>query len=194
MSISGISSSTNVYQNQFQQMRKDFSALQTDLSSSNLTGAQQAYATLMQDLQNVSQSQSGQQAGGTSQLGNDLAAVGKALQSGSLTDAQSAFALLTQDLQSAEQAQAAQQAQAGQQAYGHHHHHHHGGSSPTASTTVTNDLTALSSALQSGSLTGAQSAFTTLMNDLGSSAQTTTATSGTTTNGQAVGSNVSIIV
>jgi hypothetical protein len=194
MSVSSISSGTNAFQSQLQQIRKDFTTLQTDLSSSNLSGAQQAYSALTQDLQGVNQSQSGQQASGTSQLSNDLAAVGSALQSNDLSGAQSAFTQLTQDLQSAEQTQV-QQAQAGQQVYGHHHHHHHhGDSSQTASTTVTNDLTALGNALQSGNVANAQSAFTTLMNDLGSSTQNATGTTATTANTQAVGSNISLTV
>jgi len=96
-SISSISSSTT-YQNQLQQIMKDFSTLKTDLSSGNLTTAQQAYTTLTQDLQNVQQTQGTQQAGGSSQIATDLAAVGTALQSGNITSAQSAFATLMQDL------------------------------------------------------------------------------------------------
>ena len=98
MSISGISSSSNAYQNQLQQIAQAFSNLQTDVSTGSLSTAQQAYATLMQDLQNVQQAQGAQQTGGTSQIGTDLAAVGSALQAGSITDAQSAFATLMQDL------------------------------------------------------------------------------------------------
>ena len=158
MSISGISSSTTNYRNQFQEIMKDFSALKTDLSSGNLTTAQQAYTTLTQDLQNVQQTEGIQQTSGGSQISTDLAAVGKALQSGDLKTAQSAFATLTQDLQSAAQTQGTQQT------YGHHHHHHHGGSSQTASTssqgtstssqtastTFNTDLAAVGSAWQSG--------------------------------------------
>jgi len=194
-SISGISSSTNVYRTQFQQIAQAFSTLQTSLSSGNLSTAQQAYATLTQDLQNVQQTQGTQQAG-SSQIGTDLASVGTALQSGSVTSAQSAFAALTQDLQSA------QQTQGTQQTYGHHHHHHHGGDLQTASTgsqdastTLSTDLAAIGTALQSGSITSAQSAFATLMQDLGNSgAQSTTGTSGINTILQAVGANVNIVV
>jgi hypothetical protein len=196
MSISGVSSSTNAYQSQFQQITKDFSALKTDLASGDLTTAQQAYTTLTQDLRDVRQAQGIQQA--TSRVNTDLAAVGNALQSGDLAGAQSAFATLTQDLQDPQQTQS----QGTQQTYGRHHHHHHGGSSqaastssPTASTssqtasgssqtasTLSTDLAAVGSALQSGDLTGAQSAFTTLMQDLeNSSAQNTAGTSGNST-------------
>ena len=192
MSVSAISSGAGVYQNQLQQIRKDFTTLQTDLSSGSLATAQQAYAALTQDLQAVQQTEGGQQVGGSSQLESDLAAVGSALQSGNITDAQTAFATLTQDLQNALQTQATQGTQ---QAYGHHHHHHHHDSSQTASVSVSNDLAAVGSALQSGNITSAQSAFATLMQDLGnSSAQSTTGTSGSSTILQAVGSNVNIAV
>ena len=195
MSISGISSSTSVYQNQFQQMKKDFSTLKTDSSSGDLTAAQQAYTALTQDVQNANQSQSGQQVSGSNQISTDLAAVGSALQSGDITSAQSAFSTLTQDLQSA--AQSGQEIQGGQQTYkGHGHHHHHGSSSSsqTAATTLSDDLAAIGSALQSGDITSAQSAFATLMQDLGNgTSQNTIAASGATTNA-AVGSNVNIAV
>ena len=198
MSISGISSSSNAYQNQLQQIAQAFSNLQTDVSTGSLSTAQQAYATLMQDVQNVQQAQSAQQTGGTSQIGTDLAAVGSALQSGDITGAQGAFATLTQDLQSAQQTQATQQTQGTQQTYGHHHHHHHhGGGSQTASTSsgstsLSTDLAAVGSALQAGSITDAQSAFATLMQDLGNSATGTSASSNSLF--QAAGSNVNITV
>jgi hypothetical protein len=198
MSVSSISSSANVYQNQFQQIKKDFSTLQTDLSAGSLGGAQQAYASLMQDLQSAQQTEGGQQAAGSSQISNDLAAVGSALQSGNVSSAQSAFATLTQDLQNALQAQASLQTQATQgtqQTYGHHHHHHHGGSSQTTSASISNDLAAVGSALQSGNVSSAQSAFATLLQDLGnSSAQSTTGSSGSSTIVQAVGANLNISV
>jgi len=198
MSISGISSSSNAYQNQLQQIAQAFSNLQTDVSTGSLSTAQQAYATLMQDVQNAQQAQGAQQTGGTGQIGTDLAAVGSALQAGSITDAQSAFATLTQDLQSAQQTQATQQTQGTQQTYGHHHHHHHhGGGSQTASTSsgstsLSTDLAAVGSALQAGSITDAQSAFATLMQDLGNSATGTSSSSNSLF--QAAGSNVNITV
>jgi hypothetical protein len=186
MSISGISSSTNAYKNQLQQMRTDFTTLQASLSSGNLSTAQQAYVTLTQDLQNTQQTQSGQQAGGTSLVSKDLEAVGRALQSGDLTGAKTAFSTLTQDLQNAQQTQASQQTYKG---HGHHHHHH-GGSSQ-----VTTDLAAVGSALQSGDVKSAQSAFATLMKDLGSSSgQNATGTSGNSTNLLGTGSTVNITV
>ncbi|MGD0659923.1 MAG: hypothetical protein ABSD38_17830 [Syntrophorhabdales bacterium] len=219
-SISGISSGTNLYQSQFKQVVQDFSSLQSDLSSGNLSTAQQAYTSLTKDLASVRQTE-GIQTGGTSQINTDLAAVGSALQSGDLSGAQSAFATLTQDLQGT------QQSQGTQQTYGHHHHHHHGSSQPAdassqtsntssqasgtslqagstnsqnagtssqagstnsqnagtssqaGSTSLSTDLAAVGSALQSGDLSTAQNAFSKLMQDLGNgNAQNTTGTSG----------------
>ena len=205
-SISGISSGTSLYQSQFKQVVQDFSSLQSDLSSGNLSTAQQAYTSLTKDLASVRQTE-GIQTGGTSQINTDLAAVGSALQSGDLSGAQSAFATLTQDLQGT------QQSQGTQQTYGHHHHHHHGSSQPAdassqtsntssqasgtssqagstnsqnagtssqaGSTSLSTDLAAVGSALQSGDLSTAQNAFSKLMQDLGNgNAQNTTGTSG----------------
>ena len=118
MSVSAISSSSGLtstaWQNQIGQVQSDFQALGKALQSGSLTAAQQAYATLQQDLP-ASQSSS------SATSSNPLSAVGQALQSGNLTAAQQAFAALK----------------------GHHHgHHHHGGgsavsapaSTPTATT------------------------------------------------------------
>lgn len=198
MAISGISSTTSAYQTQFQQLKKDFLALQTDLSSNDLSDAQQAYTTLTQDLQNISQAQSGQQTGASNQITTDLSAVGTALQSGDLTTAQSAFTTLTQDLlsaaQSRQQVLSGQQVQSGEQTYTSygHHHHHHGDSSQTTGSTLATDLSAVGTALQSGDLTTAQSAFTTLMQDLAGTTENTAASGLSATT--AVGSNVNISV
>jgi hypothetical protein len=179
MSVSSISSVSNVYQNQLQQVKKDFSALQASLSSGDLTTAQNAYATLTQDLQGA------QQTGGNGQISKDLAVVGSALQSGNITDAQSAFAALTQDMQSVQQAQGVQQAHKG-------HHHHHHGDSKTDDTSLNKDLAAVGIALQSGDLTTAQSAFTTLIQDLGNGSAT--GTSGNSTSLLVAGSTINLLV
>ena len=174
MSISGISSGTNIYQDptsQIQSVRQDFSGLTTSLASGDLTGAQTAFATLMQDLGNSSV-QSGQQTGAASQLSTDLSTLGTALNSGAgdLTAAQKALATLMQDLQ------------AGALHHRHHHHRHHSGSTQNANSTVSTDLTLVGTALNSGDLTAAQKAFATLMQDIGNNgAQNTTATGSTNT-------------
>ena len=170
MSISGISSDPTVYQNYgssaSQQIRKDFTALKTSLTTGTLSDAQTAFATLMQDMQAAGQS--GQQTGANSQFSTDLAAIGTALKSGDLSGAQKAFATLQQDMQQAQQTQGG-----GQQAHKtHHHHHHHGGGAQNAQSSTSNpftDLAAIGSALQSGDLSGAQKAFATLQQDMGNS-------------------------
>jgi hypothetical protein len=77
------------------------------LSSGDLAGAQKAFGSLQQDLQNSGISGQILQSGTT---GQDFQALQKALASGDLSAAQSAFNTLMQDLQ---------------QARGHRHHHHH---------------------------------------------------------------------
>ncbi len=205
-SISGISSGTNLYQSQFKQVVQDFSSLQSDLSSGNLPTAQQAYTSLTKDLASVRQTE-GIQTGGTSQINTDLAAVGSALQSGDLSGAQSAFATLTQDLQGTQQSQGTQQTYGHH--HHHHHgssqpadassqtsntssqasgtssqagstnSQNAGTSSQAGSTSLSTDLAAVGSALQSGDLSTAQNAFSKLIQDLGNgNAQNTTGTSG----------------
>lgn len=177
MSISGISSSTNVYQDpmrQIQSVKEDFSGLTTSLASGNLTAAQTAFATLMQDL-GSSGAQSSQQTGAASQVSTDLNAVGTALNSGNLSDAQKAFATLMQDLQAGS-------------LHHHHHHHHRSGSALNTTNTLSTDLGAVGTALQSGDLTAAQKAFATLMQDIGNNgAQSTTAASSSNAQSAATG-------
>src|SRR5271157_2454117 len=189
MSIPSVSSDPTVSQNYasnpFQQIRKDFTALKTSLTSGDLTGAQQAFATLQQDMQSIGLAGSSQQAATTtatqasSPLDADLNALGTALKNGDTSGAQQAFATLQKDMQQMRQTQGGQQTQRA-----HHHHHHHGGSTESTQNTTSNpfsDLGAISSALQNGDLSGAQKAFATLQQDLGNSnsTQTTAATSGT---------------
>lgn len=168
MSIAGISSSTNLYQDpmsQIQSLREDFSGLTASLTSGDLSGVRTAFTTLIQDL-GISGAQSGQQTGAASQLSTDLAAVGTTLNSGNLSDAQKAFATLMQHLKAG--------------GLHRHHHHHHSGSAQNMAGTLGTDLAAVGSALQSNDLAGAQNAFATLMQDIGSNgAQSTTVTSST---------------
>ena len=192
MSVSSVSSDPTVYQNSasrpFQQVRKDFAALGKALNSGSsdaLTTAQSAFQKLQSDLlqmQQVQQTQSGQQTGANSQFSTDLAALEKAVQSGDLSGAQKAFAALQSDLPGAAGA-ADPERSADPECSKAHHPHHHGGSAQNAQNTTSNpfsDLAAIGNALQSGNLSEAQSAFATLQQDMGnSSGQSTTATSGT---------------
>ncbi|HME44540.1 MAG TPA: hypothetical protein VKF36_15730 [Syntrophorhabdales bacterium] len=174
MSVSDISTSTNIYQDrmsQIQSVRQDLSSLTTTLASGDLTGAQNAFGTLMQDIGSTN-AQSGQQTGTTSQISTDLTALGAALNAKDLTTAQSTYATLLQDLQVGQQTQKAH----------HHHHHHHASDAQSTTDTLNTDLKTLGTALQSGDLTTAQSAYATLMQDIGNTAtQSATTTSSTST-------------
>ncbi len=148
MSITAISNTQN-YQNTFQQIKTDFQKLGTDLQAGDLSQAQSDYATLSQDM-------SGSQTHSNNTINQDFSALGQALQSGNLSDAQNAFSTLQQDLQ-----------QSGQVHHHHHHYHHNGGSQGVnfggqASNPITQAFDALGKALQSGDLTTAQQAYSTL--------------------------------
>jgi soluble cytochrome b562 len=158
MSVSGISSGSYVYQtqssqdwqSQFQKIQTEFQQLGQDLQAGNLTQAQSDYTTLSQCISNTAQSDR------SDSLAQEFSALGQALQSGDLSAAQQAYSTIQQDMQ---------------QAVGHmHHHHHHGSSSQTSGSTSNSSLaqafTALGQALQSGSLSAAQTAYTTLQQDL----------------------------
>jgi hypothetical protein len=71
----------------------DLAAIANALQTGDLARAQDAFATLMQDLANTRSQHE------TATPGTDLAAIGNALQTGDLTGAQDAFATLMQDLQ-----------------------------------------------------------------------------------------------
>jgi hypothetical protein len=146
MSINGVSSidTTNSQAAQSSQisparkLRQDFDALAQALSSSNLSGAQQAFATFQQDLKSIPQNQGAQKTASSqpsSQVGQSnpqdaLTALTQALNSGNIGGAQNAFSTLLQDLQG--QAGAAPR---------HGHHHHGGGTQSTAGASATSTPT-----------------------------------------------------
>jgi hypothetical protein len=84
-------------------------SLQNNLASGDLTGAQTAFQTLQNVLQN-SATTTGSSLSSNSQLSTDLTALGTALSSGDLATAQSAFATVLGDLKGS--ASAAQQNEA----------------------------------------------------------------------------------
>ena len=154
MSVSGISSSSSLsqtmqtWQAQAQKVQTEFQQLGQDLQAGNLTQAQSDFSTLNQNNSAPMQT--------NSSVSQAFAALGTALQSGNLAAAQKAYTTIQQDVQ-----------QTGQ---GHPHHHHAGGSSQTNSSSSGSTLSqlfgSLGSALQSGSLSTAQTAYTTLAQDL----------------------------
>ena len=156
MSLAGILSS-NLFQfnsqgvqDRMQQFRQDFQKLGQDLQTGNLTGAQADFAALQKD---------GPQSSSSTQNSNPitqtLQQLSTDLQSGNLTAAQQDYSSLQQDFQN----QAASHMQRS-------HHHHHSGGGSDASSQMSQILTQLGQDLQSGDLTAAQQAYTTLQQDL----------------------------
>ena len=160
MSVSGISSSdfsnygTQSTESSIQKLQLEFQQLGQDLQSGNLSASQSDFATL-QSLQPQSSSTSSSQSNNPiAQAFNQLS---QDLQSGNLSGAQQDFATIQQDFQN----QAAQgQSQA---AHGHHHHHHGDGGSEQSA--VSQAFQQLGQALQSGNLSSAQQAYSTLQQD-----------------------------
>ncbi len=161
-------SSTDKFKQAFQQLGQD-------LQSGNIQQAEGDLATLQPNFNpnqptsttsssttsNSSTSSTGSTSGTVSQAFNQLS---QDLQSGNLTAAQSDYSTLQQDLQSSHQ----------QFRHMHAHMHHAG-----AGSEAQQELTQLGQALQSGNLTGAQQAYTTLQTELPgfmSSASTGTST------------------
>jgi len=124
------------------------------LQTGDVQGAQQAFANLQQLLSNSSagnQTQNGQE----NSFATDMNALSKALSGkGNLSDAQAAYEKLQKDMQAVQ---------------GHHHHRHHhnvSASDPgSGQNTLATDFQALGQALQSGNLSGAQTAFAQLQQD-----------------------------
>jgi len=154
MSVSGVSSSNSLsqsmqmWQARAQKIQSEFQQLGQDLQAGNLTQAQSDFSSLTQNISSPQQS--------NSPLGQAFSALGSALQSGNVSAAQKAYATLQQDVE-----------QAG---LGHYHHHHAGGSSETPNSSTGSALSQLFStlgtALVSGNLSAAQTAYSTLSQDL----------------------------
>ena len=172
MSLAGIISSSlfqfnsQGVQDHRQQCRQDFQKLGQDLQTGNLSGAQADFAALQKD---------GPQSSSSTQNSNPISQtfqqLSTDLQSGNLTAAQQDYSTLQQDFQN----QAASHMQRS-------HHHHHSGGSSDASSQMSQILTQLGQELQSGDLTSAQQAYTTLQQDLQQYALANGALSGTNNN------------
>jgi outer membrane protein assembly factor BamD (BamD/ComL family) len=161
MSIAGIASSIfsqlgGVQNNKQNQTQTEFQQLAQDLQAGNLTQAQNAFAALQQNAPVGQVSTSNPLSQAFSALGTDLKA-------GNLSAAQQDFANIQQDVANVQQA--------GQQGGQVHHHHHHSAtqSSSTGSTqpnSIAQLFSTLGQDLQSGSLSGAQQAYSALQQDL----------------------------
>lgn len=175
MSVTGIASSilsvlnsTQGHQTRPQQIQSEFQQLGQDLQTGNLTQAQSDFSTLSQNLSGLLQNNTAATTAATAStttptnsIAQAFAQLGQDLQSGNLQAAQQDYTTVQQDAQQ----------NASQQVAGHHHHHHHAESSQdSSSSSQTNPITQafgqLEQTLQAGNLSGAQSAFAALQNDL----------------------------
>jgi soluble cytochrome b562 len=182
-------SQTNSH-NKFKQIEQDMQQLGSDLSSGNLTQAQSDFSALQKLLPSSQQSSTASSATTssssqtTSPLLTALNQLGQDLQSGNLSAAQSDYATVQQDVQ-----QVSQQQGAGGT---HHHRHHYSGSDSNSSSSQQNPISALFSelgtSLQSGNLSAAQTAYSSLQQDFqllgfgtsGTSSSSTTASTAST--------------
>jgi outer membrane protein assembly factor BamD (BamD/ComL family) len=137
-----------MWQAKTQKIQSEFQQLGQDLQAGNLTQAQSDFSSLSQNISSPLQS--------NSPLAQAFSALGSALQSGNVSAAQQAYTTIQQDV-----------TQMGQ---GHHHHHPAGDSSQTSNSSTGSALsqlfTSLRSALVSGNLSAAQTAYSTLSQGL----------------------------
>jgi outer membrane protein assembly factor BamD (BamD/ComL family) len=145
----------------FQQIKAEFQQLGQDLQSGNLTRAQSDFATLSQDFPGLNQSTRSASSGATNNpVAQAFTQLGLDLQTGKLQAAQQDFTSLQKDLQNG----------SGQQVQGHHPHRHHqverSDDSSRGANPIAQAFGTLAQDLQAGNLSGAQSAFATLRNDL----------------------------
>ena len=110
-----------------QQKSSDFSSLAAALGSNNLSGAQNAFATLQKDANSAATTQTSMpailQTSALQKVKSDVQTLASALTTGNLGAAQQTFATLKQDSASAH--------------FGHHHGHHGGGAKVASSSGTT---------------------------------------------------------
>ncbi|HYA63838.1 MAG TPA: hypothetical protein VED66_11595 [Candidatus Sulfotelmatobacter sp.] len=180
MSVSGIASSS-IFQflnpsSAQSNLQKEFQQLGQDLQSGNLSQAQSDFQALEAPVQSVS---STNMQSSTNSLSSAMRQLSQDLQSGNLSAAQQDYSTVQQDLQ--------QQLSGASSVSGHHHHHHHHASSSqdSSSQNPLNQLfSQLGQALQSGNLSAAQSAYTSLQQEfqqLGASSSSTSPSSTSST-------------
>jgi outer membrane protein assembly factor BamD (BamD/ComL family) len=160
MSVAGILS-TSLYdlntqsaQSKLQQSRQVFQQLGQDLQSGNLSAAQSDFAALQPSATSTSASSLLQN---NSPVAQDLKQLSQDLQTGNVPAAQQDYTKMQQDFQN--------------QVVAKHGHHHHGGGGGSGASGVSQLLQELGQELQSGNLTAAQQAYSTLQQDLPQFAQ-----------------------
>jgi outer membrane protein assembly factor BamD (BamD/ComL family) len=165
MSVLGIASSslfgylTQGVQGKKQQFQQEFQQLGQDLQAGNLTAAQSDIRAIQK---NMPASDFNAASQSNSKIATDFRQLSTDLQSGNLSAAQSDYTTLQKDFQSVS-------------TYGNNHRHANDGSRSSAIKELLNEL---GSALQSGNLTNAQQAYTSLQQDLLQVAQSSGPTSG----------------
>jgi outer membrane protein assembly factor BamD (BamD/ComL family) len=181
MSVSGILASA-LFQSHnllpaksgFQKFQQEFQQLGQDLQSGNLTQAQTDFAALQSTSSQPTSSAATQTC--SSALSSAFNQLSQDLQAGNLTAAKQDYSTLQQGFQRQSPAVSTHP----------HHHHHHSSSSPDTSSSqnpIDQLFSQLGSALQSGNLPNAQSAYASLQQDflqLGGSSAASPAASSTT--------------
>ena len=149
-------------QTRFQQFQQEFQQLGKDLQSGNLAQAQADFVTLQQSsplaAQSTTASSATSGAAGGSPIAQAFNQLSQDLKSGNLSAAQQDFSTIQQDFQNSQTQ--------GQGGAGHHHHHIHAEAQGAQSSSPLAQLFAqLGQALQTGNLSSAQQAYSTLQQD-----------------------------
>jgi outer membrane protein assembly factor BamD (BamD/ComL family) len=149
-SSSSLSQSLQTWQAKAQKIQTEFQQLGQDLQAGNLSQAQSDFSTLSKNISGPLQSN------GT--LSQAFSALSSALSTGGLSAAQQAYNALQQGVQ-----------QVGGMGRRPHHHSEGGSESATSSegSAMSQLFSSLGSALQSGNLSAAQTAYSTLAQDIG---------------------------
>ncbi len=154
MSVAGILSSAafslgaQVFQSRMQKSKQEFQQLGQDLQSGNLTAAQADFAALQKMQPQPPVSSTSQGGNSVSQDFNQLSTD---LKAGDTTAAQKDLTQLQKDIQT--------------QPLTTHHHHHHASGDTSGSSAISQLFSQLGSALQSGNLSAAQQAYSTMLQD-----------------------------
>ena len=145
----------------FKQFQQEFQQLGKDLQAGNLTQAQTDLVTLEQNSPFLRTGAGATATGSSAIAGNNPIAqafnqLAQDLRAGNVSAARQDFSAIQQDFQNA-------QSQAPAQGEGHHHHHAFSGQS--AASPLAQLFTQLGQALQTGNLSSAQQAYSTLQQD-----------------------------
>ena len=170
MSVSGISSTSlfagtdqNVVSKHQQQVQQDFQQLGQDLQSGNLTAAQSDFTSLQQLVPQLGSNSQTSSSDPRVQAFNQLE---KDIQSGNVSGAQQDYSNIQQMFQNRSE---------------HFHHHHHVSTDSSGNGEVSQLFQQLGQALQSGNLTAAQTAYSTIQQDLAQFGMNLTSTAQATT-------------